>query len=72
MSGKYWEEEEAKVVDTGKNVLRWYEKADKLQVSMPNWGEGKQGKTVTLDLCAVAECEEAVALLRQLIDGMEC
>lgn len=70
----YWTEEKPVVADTGKNVLRWYVAADKLQVSMPDWaddkGEMRQGKTVTLDLCALAEDEVASEMLQRIVEGL--
>ena len=69
----YWTEEKPVVADTGRNVLRWYVAADKLQVSMPNWtdgnGEERQGKTVTIDLCALAETEEGAEMFQRIVDG---
>ena len=59
---KYWETETPIEVDTGKNILKYYPEAGRLQVCMPNWtdgaGEAKQGKTVTLNLVALYECED--------------
>jgi len=68
----YWEHETPKVVDTGKNVLRYFPEAGKLQISMPYWtndaGEERPGKTVTLDLTAVQETPEAVELMRKIFE----
>ena len=54
MSKKYWEEEEPIVVDTGENVLRLFENAQRLQISYPEWtskdGVKVNGKTVTLNI----------------------
>ena len=51
---KWWEGERPEVVETDKNVLKYYPKAKKLQASKPNWtneyGEIRNGKTVILDL----------------------
>lgn len=53
-NNKYWLGEDPEVLRTEKNVLRYYKKAGKLQVSLPDWqdneGETKPGKTVTLDI----------------------
>lgn len=68
----YWEKEEPKVARSAANVLRWYEQADKLQVSQPDWtndkGEECHGKTVTLDLTALSEEPECVVLLTQILE----
>jgi hypothetical protein len=68
---KYWESEKPQVVDTGKNVLRYFLEAKKLQVSMPNWkdkdGVEKPGKTVTLDVTALLETTGGQDLLRNLL-----
>ena len=54
---KYWLEEQPKVIETEKNVIRYYEQAGKLQISLPDWQDGKgklnRGKTTTLDLEAL-------------------
>jgi len=67
----YWKSNPDIEADTGKNVLRYYREAGKLQVCMPNWtndaGEEKQGKTVGVDLDALAECPEAVELLKKVL-----
>ena len=67
----YWENEPDIEVDTGRNVLRYYREAGKLQVSMPYWtndaGEEKQGKTVTLNLAAMSGNAEAGRLLETVL-----
>ena len=67
----YWENEQPTIIDTERNVLRYFPQADKLQVCQPSWtdkdGNAKQGKTVTLDLTALRETQEAVELLRQIV-----
>lgn len=67
----YWEQEQPTIISTGKNILRYFPKAGKLQVSQPNWtndkGEEKPGKTVTLDIEAARETPEAVELIKQAI-----
>ena len=59
---RYWETETPIEVDTGRNISKYYTEAGRLQVCMPNWtdgsGETKQGKTVTLNLAALFECED--------------
>jgi hypothetical protein len=69
-SGKYWEDEQPLVADSGKNVLRLFEKAGKLQVSMPYWtdkdGVQKPGKTITIDIQAVRATPEAIEIFRKV------
>jgi hypothetical protein len=73
MNVKYWEAEQPITVDTGKNVLRLFEKAGKLQVSMPYWtgadGETKNGKTVTLDIEAIESTPDAIGILQRIINS---
>ncbi|NSW83140.1 MAG: hypothetical protein HPY90_07675 [Syntrophothermus sp.] len=59
---KYWENEKPIEVRSGKNSLRWYLKAGKLQISRPEWTD-KEGsthpvKTVILDVEALGESED--------------
>lgn len=67
----YWKNAPDSEVDTGKNILRYFKDAGRLQVCMPNWtdkdGEQKQGKTVTLNLEALRETPEAVQLLETVL-----
>jgi len=66
---RWWEDDTPQVITTRTNVLRYYPKAGKLQVSRPDWiteeGETRPGKTVTLDVAALqqdaAEIFEAIA-----------
>jgi hypothetical protein len=70
MTGKYWEDETPVIVNTGKNVLRLFKGAGKLQVSAASWkdkeGNEKPGKTVTLDLEAFKATPEAREILQAL------
>ena len=70
MTNNYWEKEQPVIVDTGKNVLRFFEKAGRLQISMPNWmtkeGEVKPGKTVTINVDALRETPDALNMLRKI------
>lgn len=71
MSARYWETEKPLEADTGRNILRLFKDAGKLQVSMPYWknkdGDQKNGKTVTLDVAALIECPAAVEMLKQVL-----
>lgn len=71
----YWNEETPAVADTGKNILRLFRKAGRLQVSLPCWtddkGQERAGKTVTVDLDALSETPEALALLQSIMEELE-
>lgn len=59
---RYWEEETPVEVTTERNKLRWYPRAGRLHVSLPDWekdGEIRQGKTVSLNIDALRESEDA-------------
>ena len=76
MEQNYWETEEPVEVDTGKNVLRYFPVARKLHISKLGWtdkktGESKMGKTVALDLDAVASTPSAVALLEKVVKTLK-
>lgn len=75
MPKRYWDTEEPMIADTGKNVLRYFQKAQKLQVSNPYWedkdGKRQNGKTVTLDVAAAAESSEAVKMFRAVLADIE-
>ena len=68
---RYWETETPRTADTGKNILKYYPKAGKLQICMPEWkneaGETRRGKIVTLDLAALNACPEATRIILDLI-----
>lgn len=60
---KYWENEKPVVVKSTKNTIAWYPQAGRLQVSLADWvndkGEVCRGKTVTLDIDALRESDDA-------------
>jgi len=64
----YWQTETPVVAASAKNVLRWFPKAGRLQVSLPDWtgGNGKRnpGKTVTLNVEALRESDDLEAARR--------
>ena len=76
---RYWEEEQPAVVTTGRNVLRFYREAGRLQVAKPDWQAGtetRMGKAVTLDLAALAEAEPselatAVSIFGEIARNLE-
>lgn len=73
MARRYWDEERPVVITTPRNVLRWYRRADKLQVCKPDWtgadGATRPGKAVALDLAALAEADNRKALI-ELLEGL--
>ena len=76
MEQSYWETENPVEVDTGKNVLRYFPEARKLHISKNGWtdkrtGEHKMGKTVALDLEAIASTPAAVSLLETVVKNLK-
>ena len=76
MEQSYWETENPVEVDTGKNILRYFPEARKLHISKLGWtdkktGEHKMGKTVALDLDAVASTPAAISILKQVVKSLE-
>ena len=70
---KYWLYEEPEIVETGKNVIRYYREAGKIQFAMPDYIDAykdtwtgnliekkKPGKLSALDLAALADNPEAL------------
>jgi hypothetical protein len=70
MSKRYWEEEEPVVVKTAKNVIKFFEKAGKLQGFMHDWidknGIMHHGKLSSIDVNAVYDDPEAAELFRDI------
>ena len=76
MEQSYWETEKPVEVDTGKNILRYFPEARKLHISKNGWtdkktGETKMGKTVALDLDAVASTPAAISLLENIVKTLK-
>ncbi|MDR0453611.1 MAG: hypothetical protein LBH05_02215 [Deferribacteraceae bacterium] len=67
----YLETETPTEADTGKNILRYFKNAGKLQISQPNWkdkdGSEKRGKTVTLDIAALKGNPAALDIIKQIV-----
>ena len=67
----FWETEKPMTANTGKNVIEYSPDAGKLSISKPNWtdreGNEKRGKTVLLDLAAVASTPAAVTILETVL-----
>lgn len=75
---RYWEAETPIEVLTSRNRLRWFPKAGRLQVSLPDWqgGDGKThpGKTATMDADALRESEDVEAakrIFREVLASLE-
>lgn len=79
-SAHFWEVEQPEIMDTGRNVIRYYPEAQRIVVHLPNWenyktGEILPGKGVGLNLYALAEspdiCERLIEILEGLLDEEE-
>lgn len=79
-SGHFWEVEDPEIMDTGRNVLRYYPEAQRLVIHLPDWENYKTGKLcpgkgVGLNLYALAEspdiCERVIEILQGLLDPAE-
>jgi len=77
---KYWENEQPQEVNTGRNRIRFFREARRLQVCMADWqdehGETRQGKTVGVDLAALEEAEpeelqRAAAIFAEIAGNLE-
>ena len=76
MEQSYWETEKPVEVCTAKNVLRYFPEARTLHISQNGWtdkrtGEHKMGKTVALDLDAVASTPAAISLLETVVKNLK-
>lgn len=71
---RYWDTETPITANTGRNIISYYPEAGMLHFGKMPWtdkrtGEQKQGKTVAVDLAALAKCPAALNLLRQALKG---
>lgn len=66
----YWETETPVKATTKRNEIEYYKEAGKLAISRPAWtddsGNTRRGKTVTLDLAALREAPEAIAVFEEI------
>ena len=66
----YWENETPVKATTRRNEIEYYKAAGKLAISRPAWtddsGNTRRGKTVTLDLAALREAPEAIAVFEEI------
>lgn len=72
---KYWLYEDPEVLNTGKNVVRYYPKADRLVVHLPDYqlkgtGEQKIGKGVGLNLSALRDHPEVTKRLLEILGDL--
>ena len=72
MSTRYWETEHPEDARAGKTLLRWYRQAGKLQFHrtfLAQDGTCKTAAVVTIDLKALGESPEALALLQRAMEA---
>lgn len=79
MGKPYWELEKPIEAVTTRNRVRWFAESGRLQVCQPDWtdaeGTVKQGKTVALNVRALAEAEpeeiqRAVAIFAEIAESL--
>ena len=70
-----WDTEKPVTVNTGKNIIEYFREGRKLSVCKPNWIDKdeneKRGKTVILDLDAVASTSAAIKLLETVLTAVK-
>lgn len=78
VGARYWLDETPMEIRTEKNVLRYFPKARRLQVALPDWtnedGETRPGKMVTLDVAALAKTEgreTARKVVRAILEDLD-
>ena len=76
-TAKFWLLEDPEVMETGRNTLRYYPKAQRLVIHLPDYqdrrtGDMMPGKGCGLNLEALAEspdiCERVIEILQGLLD----
>jgi hypothetical protein len=72
----FWELEDPEVMETGKNALRYYPKAQRLVVHLSDYhdartGELKPGKGTGLNLAALAESPEVLDRVLEILSGLK-
>ena len=71
---RYWEREDALVAETGRNTIKYYMRAGKLQVSTPEWyepnGDIVSGKIVTIDLAALKRSESGMKVMKYVMEDI--
>ena len=75
MDKDFWESEVAMTADTGRNIIEYFPASRKLSISKPNWkdrdGSEKRGKTVILDLAALANTPDALTILEAVVKSLK-
>lgn len=70
---RFWETEKPVVLDTGANVLRYYQKAGFLMVHKPDYekdGQTFSGKGVGLNLEALRDSPQELEHLLQILEAL--
>ncbi len=75
-TAKYWLLEEPEVMQTGKNTIRYYAKAQRLVVHLSDYhdartGELKPGKGTGLNLAALAESPKVLDRVLEILSGLK-
>lgn len=77
---RYWEQEKPIEAVTERNKLRWFPKAERLQVALPDWLDAEgivhPGRTVTLNVEALREAEpgdlaRAKAIFTEVLSSLD-
>ena len=75
MDKDFWEAEVPMTADTGRNIIEYFPASRKLSISKPNWkdrdGSEKRGKTVILDLAALANTPDALTILEAVVKSLK-
>jgi len=74
-TAKYWLLEDPEIMETGKNVLRYYPKAQRLVIHLPDYqiaygGQKRVGKGVGLNLEALAESPDVLDRVLEILNGI--
>ena len=75
-TAKYWLLEEPEVLETGKNTLRYYPKAKRLSVQLPDYykpmtGERLPGRGTGLNLAALAAVPEVLDRVIEILTSLK-
>lgn len=73
--GKFWLYEEPEVFETSRNCFRYYPKAGRLSVHLPDYtdqkGERKIGKGTSVNLRSLAEEPEVLDRIITILNGLK-
>jgi hypothetical protein len=75
-TAKFWLLEDPEVMETGKNTLRYYPKAQRLVIHLPDYKDGRSGnmlpgKGCGLNLEALAESPEVLDRVIDILSGLK-